>query len=617
MLRRAVAFIVLLLMPLMLPIWAADERRSVGSTEELPVPPDRSTISPNQQSAIMGDLAPTAILRPTAAPVGGVTVTVNTGTTHQTMDGFGAEYIGYLSPPLTLNGAQIGQVLNLAFGQVQLTMGNADQLLESPAPIFTSARDSNAGNPFSVDQNAASWGNNPFSWNINGWQGWALANTHANWIAAQSNAADGQGGFLTAKQLGFTDYYLGNTFPNLKYENPWLAAIRDAGNLTDYRNKVARQVLAYVVWYQEMYGEIPALMQMGNEQFSGNKSSFTQANVDTYPPGPYPNIGVLEMVDLVKACGARLDANVSSGLITMTPPKFLVGTEETEGFSYELASAILSDSSASQYVGAIGYHEYPYGSEFSSLANLLRNAAGSNDQGTPGAPSSAAISIRNQLRDLAAAHGVNLWLTEVSHGTAAGANGVAVDGNSFDTLRGRAIDIHYNLIYANISALILQGGYYDTALEAGHTGQSFTLSQLKSQIGPDFAVLGDPFANGGTGQFDITTGGYAIGHYARWVKKGDVRVDATSSDPLVMVTAFQSSARSTITFVLINNDSRPRPVTFTLSGNQFNGNLSGEQSISGSYWTSLGSITPTDANDLTIMLPALSVTSLSGPISQP
>jgi hypothetical protein len=495
MLRRAVALSILLLMPLTLPSWA------------------------------------------TADPVA---VSIDTGTTHQTMDGFGGEYIGYNSPPLALSSTQLGQVLTLAFGQVQLTLGDADQLIEAPFPNVYPGQDSNPGNAFSVDQNAASWGNDPNLWSLNGWQGFSLANTHDHWIAGQSSTPDGLGGFLTAQQLGFRDYFLGSTFPNLKYENPWLAAIRDSGNVDDYRNKVARQLLAYAVWYQQMYGEIPALMQLGNEEFSGNKSLFTQANRDTYPPGPYLEIGVQEMVDLVKTCGARLDANVNSGLLTLPPPKFLVGSEETEGYSYELANAVLSDPAASAYVGAIGYHEYPYGSEFSSLANLLRDAVGTNDEGTPGAPSQAAIRIRNGLRDLAAAQGVNVWLTEVSHGTVPGTNGVAVDGNSFDALRGRAIDIHYNLIYANISAFLLQGAYYDTVLEAGHAGQQLTLAQLESQIGPDFAVLGDPLANGGAGQFDITTGGYALGHYARWIKKGDVRVEATSTEPSVMVTAFKT-----------------------------------------------------------------------------
>jgi hypothetical protein len=593
MLRRPLAFMALWLMSLLLPLWAEDKPLSVDGAEK--------------RSAKAASQAFTPVVMPAAAPVGNVTVLVNTAATHQTMDGFGGEYIGF---PIA-NATQIGQILTLAFGQVQLTRGNADQLLEAPTPNFASTQDSNPGNAFSVDQNAATWSNSPAIWSINGWQGWTLANTFGSWIAGRSSTPDGLGGFLSAKQLGFTDYYLGNSFPNLKYENPWLAAIRDGGNLMDYRNKVARQVLAYVVWYQQMYGEIPSLMQVGNEQFSGNKSSFSAANVDTYPAGNYAEIGVQEMVDLVKTCGARLDANVTSGLVTLTAPKFLVGTEETEGFSYELASAILSDPAARPYVGAVGYHEYPYGSEFSSLANLLHNAVGTNDAGTPGAPSSAAISIRSQLRDLAAAHGVNLWLTEVSHGTVPGTNGVAVDGNSFDALRGRAIDIHYNLIYANISAFILQGAYYDNT---GRAGRGLTLSQLKSQQGPDFAVLGDPSANGGAGQFDITTGGYAVGHYARWIKKGDVRVDATSTDPLLMVTAFTSPARGTIAFVLINNGPQPRAVTFTLAGNQFSGNLSGEQSTSGGYWSSLGSVAPTDANDLTIVVPATSVTSLSGPI---
>src|SRR5437660_289891 len=83
---------------------------------------------------------------------------------------------------------------------------------------------------------------------------------------------------------------------------------------------------------------------------------------------------------------------------------------------------------------------------------------------------------------------------------------------------------------------------------------------------------------------------YAVGHYARWIKKGDVRVDATSTDPLLMVTAFASPARGTVAFVLINNAPEPRAVTFTLAGNQFNGNVSGEQSTNGGSWSSLGSV---------------------------
>jgi hypothetical protein len=603
MLHRNLALFCLLSMPLMLPSWAEDKP------------------TPGQALDVPAKVIPHPI--PTQGPISEVTVSVNTGTTYQTMMGFGGEYTGFPSPPLALTPAQIGQVLTLAFGQVQLSMGDAAQLLEAPGPGVYPGQDSDPGNAFSVDQNAASWGNNPIAWSAHGWQGWEEANTHDFWIEGPSSTPDGQGGFLTAKQLGFTGYYLGDTFPNLKYENPWLAAIRDSGNLTDYRNKVAREVLAYVVWYQNMYGEIPALMQFGNEAWAGLASLFTRNNVDTYPLGPYPNFGVQEMVDLIYTSGARLQANTGS-LITLTPPKFIVGREGSVGFSYEMASAALTGTpagqapgAAAQFVGALAYGEYPYGGEFSNLANLLADAAGINDVGTPGAPSSAEIAGRAQIRDLGIEYNLPVILGEVSHGTSNNPGGVydtGLDGTTMDALRGRAIDIHYNLIYANISAFILQGLYYDTVLESGHTGQNLTLEQLKSWMGPDFAILGDPKANGSAGQFDITTGGYAIGHYARWVKNGDARVDATSTDPLVMATAFTSAARGTISFILINNATQPRTVTFSLTGNQFNGNLTGEQSTSGSYWSSLGDIAPSDANDVTITLPALSVTSLSGPI---
>jgi hypothetical protein len=601
MLRRTKTLFSLLLLALTLPLWAEDKPLTVTPLEAKAVP-----------------LPATVIIRPT---LGQAAISVNTGTTYQTMLGFGAEYISFNSPPLTLNAEQLGQVLTLIFGQVQLTMGDADQLLEAPGPGIYPGQDSDPANAFSVDQNAASWGNNPFVWSANGWQGWSEANTHDRWIAGQSSTPDGQGGFLTAKQLGFTGYYLGNTFPNLQYENPWLAAIRDSGNLTDYRNKIARQVLAYVVWYQNMYGEIPALMQFGNEAWSGIHSLFTQAGIDTYPIGNYDHIGIQEMVDLIYTCGARLQANTGS-LITLTPPQFIVGREETVDDSFQMASAVLTGTPAGQaagaaapYVGAIAYGEYPYGGEFSNLANLLADAAGTNDAGTPGAPSSAEIATRAKIGDLGAAYHLPVILGEVSHGTSNnGTYGTSLDGSTMDALRGRAIDIHYNLIYANISAFILQGDYYDTVLEGAHAGQNLTLAQLKTWMGPDVAVLGDPNANGGAGQFDITTGGYAIGHYARWVKNGDVRVDATSSDPLVMATAFTSAARGTISFILINNASEPRTVTFSLTGNQFNGNLSGEQSTAGGFWSPLGSLVPSDANDLTITLPPLSVTSLSGPI---
>ena len=47
--------------------------------------------------------------------------------------------------------------------------------------------------------------------------------------------------------------------------------------------------------------------------------------------------------------------------------------------------------------------------------------------------------------------------------------------------------------------------------------------------------------------------GYAIGHYARWVRRGAVRIEAESSDPLVQVTAFRDDADKRLVLVVINN----------------------------------------------------------------
>ncbi len=59
--------------------------------------------------------------------------------------------------------------------------------------------------------------------------------------------------------------------------------------------------------------------------------------------------------------------------------------------------------------------------------------------------------------------------------------------------------------------------------------------------------------NEGTNNILIITGmGYAIGHYARYVKKGALRIEATSSNDKVQVSAFKKSNQ--YSFVLINNE---------------------------------------------------------------
>jgi hypothetical protein len=502
-------------------------------------------------------------------------LTIDNAVTHQVISGWGTEYTKEYEP----GPDQLAEILSLAYGVLNLNLGQAGQLLEAPVPDFTQTADSDP---------------DPFTINWNGFQGWQEQDTHDNWINAPSTIQDGNGNYLTARDLGFTGYVLGNSFPNLRWENPWLDPIRQS-DVATYRNKVAREVLAYELYYQNNYGEVPPLFQFGNEEITGNHAIYANGTQDSYPGG-----STQEMVDLIKTTGQRLADN---GLGSV---QFLVGTEETVSASYDLASAILSDPQAAQYVGALAYHEYPYGSAYSSLARVL------HDSGT-GNPPPQEIQIRNQLRDLAERNGLPLWLDEVSHGSEGGGGLQGLPGDSFDSVRARAIDIHDNLIYADISGFWLQGTYWDTVLQHGHFGDNLSLAQLQALDGADFAVLGDPT----TDTWQLTTGAYALGHYSRWVHPGDIRIDGNSDNPLVQISAFRDDANGNDVFVLINNSSQDETVTLSLANATFAGALSGEQSTAGALWTPLSGIMPDDDTHVTIVLPDQSVVSLAAPVGSP
>jgi O-glycosyl hydrolase len=498
------------------------------------------------------------------------TVLIDNGLAHQVINGWGTELTKEYEP----GASQIATITGIVYGQLHLNLGQAGQLLEAPVPDFTRTANSDP---------------DPFTINWDGFQGWQEQDLHDNWINAPTSVQGPEGQFLTAKQLGYTNYFLGSSFPNIRWENPWLDGIRRTNPAT-YRDTLARELLVYYQFYQNNYGEVPPLFQFGNEELTGNHAIYAGGTQDAYPGGP-----TQEMVDLIKTCGQRLADNGFGSV------KFIVGSEETEAASLSLATAILADSQARQYVGAIGYHEYPYGSEYSSLARVLQ------DSGT-GNPPADGVQVRNSLRNLGQQYGVPVWLTEVSHGNVGGTT--PVQGNTFDALRARAIDIHDNLVYANMSSFIFQGAYWDTVLQQNHFGTTLTLAQLQAEDGDAFVVLGNPT----TDQWQLTMGAYSLGHYSRWVKPGDVRVDANSDNSLVQVTAFRDDAGGTDSFVLINNSNQAQEVTLNLTGATFLDSLSGEQSTASALWSPLSGITPTDSTHVTLTLPAQSVTSLSAPV---
>src|SRR5260370_9792779 len=108
---------------------------------------------------------------------------------------------------------------------------------------------------------------------------------------------------------------------------------------------------------------------------------------------------VQQTVDIAKRAGARLRR---SGF---AKTRFMIGTEETEQISLQVATAILSDSDARQYVGAIGYHSYPYDEGYSSIPFIL-NTSGA------GVPDRGRVAVRTQIRALGKSYNVQMCMPD-------------------------------------------------------------------------------------------------------------------------------------------------------------------------------------------------------------
>jgi O-glycosyl hydrolase len=469
-------------------------------------------------------------------------VAVDATVHYQTMEGFGAKHESLVIDGIgdTLSGAQRRQAIDAIYQQVHLTTGDLDggNLLESPGSYAQRRNDND--DPFAI-----------------------------NWAGFQTFRADALKTKVLdlAQPVGFDDYVLTQRV-NVRWDSPWLAGIRSADR-DRYLNEAAEQVIAAEKYWRDTYGISTTYELLFNEPLSGN--------------GELAGGTVGEVVDLVKRVGARLRAEGFPNV------KFVVPNEETVTKSLQTATAILADPEARQFVGVIGYHPYPYGSTYASVAKIL-STSGS------GVPNAADIAARQQLRDLGARYGLPVWMTEVSHGD--------VDPRSFDALRARAVHIHDELEYANAAAYFAILNMWSTQAQQAHFGnQNLFAPQNESTV-----VFIDSTANTVT----ISGMGYAIGHYARWIGQGAVRVQAGSSDALLLVSAFRDARQGRTVLVLINNAASERRVNVTLSGVTLGNALNGEQSTSAGAWQPLASFAPLSTTDFAVTVPARSVTTVSG-----
>ena len=470
-----------------------------------------------------------------------VVVTIDNTKEHQIMDGFGATHLSlvYQGKGDVLTANLRARAIDAVYHQVGISMGNLEgALLEGRGGYAGRANDDT----------------DPF---------------HFNWDAFQTFMADAIKANVVdlARPLGFDNYFPGQKI-NVRWASPWLAKLRRA-DYDAYLDEAAEQVAAGAIYWRRAYGAAPQYLMLFNEPLSGNRELL--------------NGTARDVVDLVKRTGARLRREGFPGIT------FVLPNEETEEKSLDTARAVLADPGAGQYVGAIGYHTYPYGSVYASIPRIL-GTSGS------GKPDSGRIVIRKRLRELAHEHRIPIWMTEVSHGN--------VDPRSFDDLRGRAIHIHDELVYADAAAYFGMNNMWDAVSHRLHFGGRNP--NLFSEEGSIALIENE------VGSVQITGMGYAIGHYARWVQRGATRIEARSSDPLVLVTAFRAADRRRLILVMINNAPGARQVDVALTGGRLGGDLSGELSDAGSYWRALKPIALLEPRVFTLTVPAMSVVTVVG-----
>jgi glucosylceramidase len=258
---------------------------------------------------------------------------------------------------------------------------------------------------------------------------------------------------------------------------------------------------------------------------------------------------------------------------------------------------MFQDPEVSRWVGAIGYHPYPYGSTYVGLWRIIDGPAA-------GIPDNTEVTNRHNLRAFAQSKGKPLWMTEISAGNVYAPSGRVYSIFDYDAFRARAVHIRDEMEYADAAAYV-----------AYRWGSCSICGRHGVEPLQDDQVV---YVDTDTDTVYIGNLGWAMGHWSRWIKRGAVRIGDTSSDPLVMPIAWRQDATRQLIFVVINNDTAARQISVTLSGLQVTGDVTGEQSTStGGYWKTITPFTPENATSITTSLPARSVTTFVASIDEP
>lgn len=379
-----------------------------------------------------------------------------------------------------------------------------------------------------------------------------------------------------AKSYGFSDYSLGLRI-DMRRELRWMKELRKS-DYSRYLQEVAEYVVAGVAHWQEISGTVPRLITLFNEPLSGNQE--------------LQGGSAREIVDIIKSAGERLHEE------GFTETKFIVPAEETVTKSIDTSRFILADKVARSHIGALAYHAYPYDSAYSSVRHILE-ASGR------GRPDHDEIRNRRQIYELAAQYKLPVWMTETSEGPGR----ADYPFGSPENLRARANHIHDELVYANASAYFAMYNLWDRQSHEAHfKHRAIDFFSESSHI----ALVDQK-----TSEVHISGIGFAIGHFARWITPGSLRIDAVSDNKLVKVTAFRSDRQNELILIVINNSNFEAEMDISMENMALQGTVKGEYSDRSNRWKQLPPLTPSDNASLRLTVGPTSVTSLSATLVNP
>ena len=377
---------------------------------------------------------------------------------------------------------------------------------------------------------------------------------------------------------------IGDLYPsaniNTLWSHPWLNGLKST-EFPRYLDEIAGKALATVVDWKKKRGREPEYLQLWNEPLSGNMELVGGT--------------VEDLLAIIKHSGRRLREEGYSRV------RFIVPNEETVQRSLQDVRAITQDEEARSYIGAIGYHSYPYGSDYSYVPRLLATRARGKDF-------EAAMRDRLELRSLSQRFGIPVWMTEVSNGYSP--NGPRATKESFvpdsiDWIVGRAIHIHDEFRFAGASAFYGMFFLWTDVEDRDHFFPNGGSRNLRVQ--GDNLILVDT----ATDEVIVTAMGHAIGHYGRWLRRGARYLEGKSSNPFMLVSPFLD--RDRLVAVLVNTAASKIRVTIRLQGSAFSGTITGDQTRAGAYRETIPSF-DAQGPSVALDLPGWSVTSVAVPV---